>query len=83
MSEKIEIPEKYQAFCREMASVAARMGVDRAEVKLYPAYDDEWNGVITAKWERGRHGSQSHRICVTSEVRVHTDLSGDPKGFHR
>ncbi|MEH6578069.1 MAG: hypothetical protein V7731_13420 [Amphritea sp.] len=83
MSEKIEIPEKYQEFCREVAALASRLGVEKAQVKLQPAFDDEWSGEISASCEMERHGSSAHRICIRSEIRVHTDLSGDPKGFHR
>jgi hypothetical protein len=83
MSSKIEIPEKYQEFCREVAALASRLNVDRAEVKLYPGHNDEWDGEITASWSMGRHGSNAHRIVVSATTRVYTDLSGDPSGFHR
>lgn len=79
----MEIPEKYQEFCREMAKLAIKLNVSSAEVKLRPAFDDSWEGEITASWSMGHHGSQAHRICITSTVRVHTDLSGNPDGFNR
>lgn len=82
MNDKMEIPEKYQEFCREVAKLAIKYQVEKAYVRLQPAYDDGWKGEITAHWEMGRHGDTAHRIYITSEIRVHTDLSGDPKGFY-
>ncbi len=83
MSEKIDIPEKYQEFCREVAKLAVKLGVEKAEVKLRPSYDDEWNGEICAFWDMGHRGNKAHRIYIRSEVLIHTDLNGDPKGFHK
>lgn len=82
MTDKMEIPEKYQEFCREVAALALKLHVNRAEVKIYP-HDNEWSGQITADWSMGRHGSSAHRIVVSGTARVHTDLSGDPAGFHK
>ena len=79
----MKIPEKYQEFCREVAKLATRLNVDSAEITLKPAYDEDWKGEIKASWEAGLHGSMAHKIFIESNVRVHTDLSGNPKGFHR
>jgi len=83
MNEKIEIPEKFQKFCREVATLAAKMQVNKAEIRIWPHRSDEWDGEVIANWSMGRHGDEAHRIVISSTVRVHTDLSGDPKGFHR
>ena len=79
----MEIPEKYQEFCREVAKLASKLNVRSASVTLRPGYDEAWDGDITASWSMGRHGSDAHKICIESTVRVHTDLSGDKKGFHK
>ncbi len=81
--EIMEIPEKYQEFCREVAKLAVKLNVDSAQITLRPGFNEDWSGDIQANWNMGRHGSESHRIVITSTVRIHTDLSGDPDGFHK
>ena len=78
MSEKVTIPERHQEFCKAVARLCREHSMESVTITYRPGFGDEWDGDISAMWEQGRHGEDSDRIYISSNVRVHTRL-GPPK----
>jgi hypothetical protein len=76
--EKGAIPAKHVEFCRALARIAREHGMQKFSVSYNPDFQDEWNDTITMQWEQGRHGEDSDRMFIQSNVTVHTRL-GPPK----
>ena len=75
---KIDIPERHQAFCKAVARLARQYDLHDFGGSYKTAYDDPWRGNIQFRWEQGRHGEDSDRIYIWSQLDVHTNL-GPPK----
>jgi len=68
------IPEKHLEFCRAVAALAADAGINQASLTYHPGIHDEWRDEIRMQWESGRHGEDSRRVYITSNVQVRTEL---------
>ena len=64
------IPTKHVAFCKEVAKLAAKCGLNSLGMTFKPGYGDGWNDPIQMAWERGRHGEDGKRVVITSTVMV-------------
>lgn len=73
-TEKINIPLKHQEFCKALACLCREHGMEKGSVTYTPNFDDSWNGDITMQWEQGRHGEESDKIFISSNIRVWTRL---------
>lgn len=72
------IPENHVEFCRALARLAREHKMSNFSVQYRPSIDDAWRDDIKMQWQQGRHGEESDRIFIQSNVTVHTQL-GPPK----
>lgn len=78
---KIGIPDKHQEFCKEVARLCRKHGLTKFHGQFRPTWQDPWDADIHFSWEQGRHGEDSDRIFIHSEVRVHTRLGPEKERF--
>jgi hypothetical protein len=78
MMVKTSIPDNHVEFCRDIARLCRKHGVQKFHGSYRPNFDDPWDGEIIMAWEQGRHGEDSDRLYVNSRVDVYTRL-GPPK----
>lgn len=71
---KIDIPEKHQEFCRALARVARAHKMKNLSGSYRTAFGDPWQHDIQFSWEQGRHGEDSDKLFINSNVRVYTRL---------
>lgn len=79
--DEISIPDKHVDFCRALARVAREFGVDSFSGNFTPGFKDPWHRRISFSWDQGRHGEDSDRLYITSEVQVHTRLGPEKETF--
>jgi len=78
--ENHRIPESYVQLCREIGALAKKHGLGEIrgtfdDSSFYgPAKKETWNGEIHFSWSQGRHGAESDRIHVQSNMRVCTTI---------
>jgi hypothetical protein len=78
MTEAIVIPEKYVELCKEVARLAKEADLNSAGLTLTPGFDSDWRHPIRMNWQSGRHGEESARVIITSEVTVRAELQPNP-----
>jgi hypothetical protein len=72
---KITIPENHQEFCKAIARLCREYEMQKVHLTYTPRFRDPWDGNIAMSWEEGRHGEDSDKIFISSEVRVYARLS--------
>ncbi len=72
------IPERHIEFCRALARVAREHGMQKMNGEYRPNFQDGWDGDIQFVWEQGRHGEDSDKLFVQSNIRVHTKIGPKP-----
>jgi hypothetical protein len=72
-----EIPDRFVDFCKEVGRLAREMDVTNCDVKITPAWNDEWRGEVTCHWTRGRHGADRDKLTVTTSRRIYVDLGDE------
>lgn len=68
------IPEKHQEFCKAVARLCRKHGLNRFGGSYTPDFTDDWRDQIQFVWEQGRHGEDSDKLRITSTVTVLTKL---------
>lgn len=70
----VEIPERHQSFCKEVAAVARKYGLNQFDGSFKPGFQDGWRGDIAFHWVQGRHGEDAGRISICSQFHVLTKI---------
>ena len=78
---KIGIPENHQEFCKEVARLCRKHGLTKFSGSYRPHWKDQWDGDIQFSWEQGRHGEDSDRLFIQSQILAHTRLGPEPERF--
>lgn len=75
---KIDIPEHHQVFCKAVARVAKEHGMDNLSGTYSPGWKDPWSAQIHFSWTQGRHGADSDKIFISSEMQVRAKIDPHP-----
>lgn len=79
MREKMEIPEGYQEFCKEVGRICKKHHIQEFHGSFRPpAVHAGGHSQIEFKWEQGRHGADSDKITISSQVWVYTTIKASP-----
>lgn len=73
-----EIPDKHQAFCREVAKLCRKHGLTHFSGSFKPGYGDEWRSDISFKWDAGRHEEDVGKVSIWSQMHVNTNIDEVP-----
>ncbi len=82
---KHRIPEQYIELCKEIGALAKKHGLSEISGKFddssrYGPKEKEketWNGSIQFSWSQGRHGAESDRIHLQSNMRLTTEITAE------
>lgn len=68
------IPENHIEFCREVAKLCRKYGLNSFGGTYSPGYGDPWRGNIGFRWESGRHEADTGKVAIWSELRVNANI---------
>lgn len=80
MTDKITIPQPHIEFCQAVARLCRDYKMNNCDLSYDPELlHDPWPSKIHMRWQQGRHGEESDRMSIHSDVTVQTRL-GPGKG---
>ncbi len=76
----MEIPQKYQDFCRAVGRLAREHGLSDFYGKFSPpTLATDWHNIIEFTWTQGRHGVDAANISITSQVWLSSKIDEIPR----